>query len=259
MSLLDDAHAAMAAAPGDDAARLRFYAALADCELFLLLAGEAGADAVEPALFDTGEGRFVLVFDAEERLADFTGRPAPYAGLSGRALAGMLAGQGIGMALNPEVAPSSMLLPADAIDWLAGTLAPGPEEAALQAREIRAPDLPGAVIAAVDARLARAGGLAQTAYLVGITYADGSTGHLLAVIGAVPSAQAALAKAIGEAVVFSGAEAAALDVGFFASDDTIIGALARSGLRFDLPEPETPSEPRPVAPGLDPDKPPILK
>ena len=34
---LDAAHAAMEAAPEDDAARLRFYERLADSELFLLL------------------------------------------------------------------------------------------------------------------------------------------------------------------------------------------------------------------------------
>ena len=60
---LDTAHAAMEAAPQDDAARLRFYERLADGELFLMLTEEAKGEDISPSLFDTGEGSFVLVFD----------------------------------------------------------------------------------------------------------------------------------------------------------------------------------------------------
>ena len=68
---LDLAHAAMEAAPEDDAARLRFYERLADGEVFLLLAGAPEGENVEPELFDVADARFVLVFDREERLARF--------------------------------------------------------------------------------------------------------------------------------------------------------------------------------------------
>jgi len=44
--------------------------------------------------------RFALVFDREERLAEFVGRTVPYAGLPGRGLVGMLKGQAIGLALR---------------------------------------------------------------------------------------------------------------------------------------------------------------
>ncbi|MEM6312391.1 MAG: SseB family protein, partial [Pseudomonadota bacterium] len=122
MTDLDNAHAAMQAAPDDDTARLRFYERLADTELFLLLAGEPDGDRVEPALFEVENQQFALVFDREERLSQFVGRVAPYAGLPGRALAQMLAGQGVGLALNLDVAPSAMLIPAEAVDWLVATL-----------------------------------------------------------------------------------------------------------------------------------------
>jgi hypothetical protein len=52
MTDLDSAHAAMDAAPEDDAARLRFYERLADSELFMLLEGEPVADQIEPSLFE---------------------------------------------------------------------------------------------------------------------------------------------------------------------------------------------------------------
>ena len=69
-------------------------------------------DRIEPEIFELADASFVLVFDREERLSQFVGRPAPYAAPSGRATASMLAGQGIGLAVNIEVAPSSILLPA---------------------------------------------------------------------------------------------------------------------------------------------------
>ena len=127
---LDTAHAAMSAAPEDDAARLRFYARLAEAELFVLLEREAEGEVLSPRLFDLADGPVVLVFDREERLAAFTGAPAPYAALPGRVVARMLGGQGIGLGLNLEVAPSALLLPPAAVDWLAGMLGQVPEERA---------------------------------------------------------------------------------------------------------------------------------
>lgn len=257
---LDAAHAAMQAAPEDDAARMRFYQRLADSELFVLLRREAQGDAIEPEVFELSDIACVLVFDREERLADFVGKPAPYAALSGRALVAMLAGQWIGMAVNPEGAPSSILLPVEAVEWLAQTLAPGPEEMAGRARAVRPPaGLPEGLVAAIDAKLAQAGGLARAAYLVGITYENGQSGHLLGLVGTVPGAEGALAKSVGEAVIFAGGAQAALDVGFFADAAPVLAQMQAVGLRFDLPErrPEQPPE-RP-APGSDPARPPILK
>ncbi|EPX76358.1 SseB family protein [Salipiger mucosus] len=257
---LDTAHAAMEAAPQEDAARLRFYERLADSELFLLLTREAEGDQVEPELFDLGDARFVLVFDREERLAQFVGQAAPYAALSGRAVTNMLAGQGIGLGVNLEVAPSSTLLPAEAVDWLAGTLGHGPAEAEAQVSEVSAPaGLPEALLTALDTKLATAAGFARCAWLAGAAYADGTRGHLLAFAGAVPGAEDALARAVNEALVFSGIEAGALDVLFLRDSDELAARLARVGLRFDLPEPATPEEAERPAPGSDPDRPPILR
>ncbi len=60
---LDDAFAAMEAAPQDDAARLRFYERLADSELFLLLKKEAEGEVLDPEVFELTDASFVLVFD----------------------------------------------------------------------------------------------------------------------------------------------------------------------------------------------------
>lgn len=260
MTPLDLAHAAMEAAPEDDAARLRFFERLADSELFILLDKEPEGDRISPDVFDTGEGQFVLVFDCEERLAQFANRIVPYAALSGRVIAQMLAGQGIGLGVNLEVAPSSILIPAEAMGWLADMLAHAPGEVEAAIVEVHPPrGLPEVLLTALDAKLATAGGLAKMAYLAAVTYEGGGSGHLLAFIGAAEGAEPALAKAAGEALTFSGIEAGALDVGFFAASAEISGRLARVGLRFDLPEPDRAQTYHPQIPGSDPAKPPRLK
>ena len=257
---LDKAHAAMEAAPEDDAARLRFYERLADAELFLLLEKEPENERIAPEIFDTSDASFVLVFDTEDRLAQFVGRVAPYAGLSGRVIANMLAGQGIGLAVNPEVAPSSILIPNEALGWLADTLEHAPDEVEAKVESFEPPaGLPEVLITALDAKLSTAGGLAKMAYLVGTTYESGSRSHMLGFVDVVPGADGALAKAVNEALTFSGIEAGALDVGFFAASDPVAAQLARVGLRFDLPEPPKAEDHVPVTPGSDPDKPPILR
>ena len=91
-------------------------------------------------------------FDREERLASFTGGIAPYAALPGRVIAGLLKGQGIGMGVNLGIAPSSMLLPPEAMDWLAETLDGGPEEVEAKPQEFLPPSVPEAVSTISGAR-----------------------------------------------------------------------------------------------------------
>ncbi|MEO1641068.1 MAG: SseB family protein [Pseudomonadota bacterium] len=258
MTDLDRAHAVMEAAPDDDTVRLQFYERLADTELFMLLGAEAAGDQVEPELFEIEGQRFALVFDREERLSDFVGRAAPYAGVPGRGLAQMLEGKGIGLALNLEVAPSAMLIPAEAVDWLVATLGNAPAETEARLTEINAPrGLPEAVVTGLDRKLAIAAGLAKAAYLAGAVYEDGVNGHVLAFVDAAEGAEKALASAASEALTFSGIEAGMMDVLFVRASDPLAAHLAKVGLRFDLPEPATPEAPG--APGMNPEKPPKLR
>jgi hypothetical protein len=255
---LDAAHAAMEAAPEDEALRLAFHACLAAAELFLLLEREPEGEEVAPRVYPLEAGPVVLAFDSEARLAAFTGAPAPYAALPGRRLVALLAGQGVGLGLNFEVAPSARLLPPEAIDWLAEVLREAPQTLEAAPAELGPPVLPPALIAALDARLARASGLARCAWLAAVRHRDGSAGHLLALPGVVPGAEAALAQALGEALRLAGVtDAGPVDIVFPAEGDPLEARLARVGLRFDIPAPPEPSAPRP--PGLDPERPPRLR
>ena len=259
---LDAAHAAMAQNPQDNAARLRFYERLAESELFLMLQNEADevSGSVTPEVFDLGDARYVLVFDREERLAAFAGQATPYIAVSGRVVASMLIGEEIGLGVNLEVAPSSILLPAQAIAWLHDTLENSPDEVDAKIAEVGPPKgLPEALIAAIDTKLATAMGLASAAYFVSVTYDHGGKGHLLAFVGAVPEAQEALAQAASEALTFSDIDAGAMDIAFFRAADAIVPRLDRVGLRFDLPQLQNTVTQEPIAPGMDPEKPPRLK
>ncbi|MEO0863882.1 MAG: SseB family protein, partial [Pseudomonadota bacterium] len=207
---LDRAHAAMMAAPDDDAARLRFFERLGDAELFLLLEGEAEGEQITPQVFDPGSGPLVLVFDREERLTAFVGAAAPYAAISGRVVAGLLAAEGLGLGLNLDVAPSSFLLDGDGVAWLAQTLGNAPDRVEARLAELHPPaGLPDVLVQALDTKLATATGLAQMAYLVGTQTQDGARGHMLAFVGAIPGADTGLSQAVAEALTFSGIEAGA--------------------------------------------------
>lgn len=255
---LDTVHRTMEAEPEDTAARMRFYDRLASAELLLLLASEADGNDVSPEVFEIDGTSFVLAFDTEERLVSFTGRISPYAALSGRALAEMLAGQGLGLALNPDVAPSSVLLEPASVAWLAETLGERPRQVEARPSRISPPaGLPDNLLTALDAKLASANGYARHAWLAAVAYEDGREGHLLAFVDAPPRAEAELARAAGEALTFSGIEAGELDVAFFRASDPVMSRLAKVGLRFDLPGAEPAASP--AAPGMDPDRPPRLR
>ena len=255
---IDLAHAAMQTASEDTALRMQFYEKLVACELFLLLAEESKDDTLSPEVFDLTGSRFALVFDREERLAQFSGRTVPYAGLSGRVIVSMLGGQKIGLGVNLDVASSSILIPAEAVEWLATILGEGPQPFETQLREFFAPSgLPEILLTALDGKLAIASGLVRTAYLVGVRYQQGQSGHLLAFVDARPGTETALVQAVNEALTFSGIEAGSIDVGFFDKANPLLQSLSDCGLRFDLPDPL--QAVRLEAPWMKAEKPPILR
>lgn len=263
---LDTAHALMDADLSDDAARLGFYQCLADSELFVTLKQEASGDQIDPELVSVdGEAGappvdYILAFDLEERLASFSDGPAPYVALPGRIIAQMLAGSGVGLALNLG-APSSILIPNEAMGWLAETLGGTPEERDGMIEELLPPaGLPDALITGLEAKLASAAGLCERAYIVKTRFEGGAEGWLIAFIDAPDTAQEPLARATQEALIFSGTDMAGVDVAFFAKDDAMTARLAKVGLVHYLPKPAAPEAPaKPKAPGSDPSKPPILR
>lgn len=259
MTDLDRAHEGF---DTDDAARLRFFAALADAELFVMLEREPEGDDITPRLFPVDDAQVVLAFDTQERLAEFAKDAVPYVALPGRIVAQLLAEAGLGLGLNLEVAPSSSLLPPEALRWLVETLeqtTPGTLEA--QITEVLAPrHVPEVLLMGLAERLEHAGGLAEAALLAEVRYAQGGTGHLLALIGAETRAHTALARAASEALTFSGIDAGFLDVSFFEPEDAIVARLQSVAFAFELPKPQPPEDVKipGAGPGMDPNKPPRL-
>ncbi len=258
MTPLDSALSAMLARPEAEDARTAFYAQLATTELYLLLASEPEGEDIEPRSFDLAQGPAVLAFDREERLTAFTDGPAPYAALSGRTLAALLAPTKLALGLNFEVPNASILLPGEAMAWLAEITAPSQDGFAARISELRPPQqVPEALLSALDMRLSATVGLAPFAALAWAEYEDGTRAHLLAFVGAIPAAEAALRQIGSEALAFSGLDAGFLDVVFVPAAHTLAQALRRNGLCFDMPQAAEPSV-RPM-PGGDKDKPPILR
>ena len=255
---LDRAHAAMAV--GGEAAGLAFYRALADAELFLLLKAEAEGDNLVPEVFALSDGPHLLAFDSEERLALFAGSVAPYATLPGRVIVGLMAGQNearlsLGLNIGADAA-SQMILPPEALIWLAQMLDQAPPET-LEARvaEFQPPRVPQAVLSALSSCLAGVG----QALIVGVRYRDGRQSQMLALTGVAKAAEVRLARAVTEALAFSGVDAGALDLVFATEGDAALARMA--GLALVLaghaaPRPEIKA---PVGPGLDPARPPILR
>jgi len=264
MTPLDQAHGDMAQDSENDTARLRFYRRLAEVELFLLLESEPEGAAINPQVFPVDDGAYMLVFDSEARLTEFAQGSAPFASMSGRKIVEMLTGLGeksaFGLGVNLAVAPSSILIPASGVDWLAEMLDQTMTEISQTVQRFHAPHgLAPEMIAAIDSKLATATAMAERAYLLGLEFADGDVGNMLAFVGAIPAAKPALQQAIGEVVRFADLDSR-FDVGFFAADGPEIAVFDRVGLRFDLPQINAPQNTaQGVAPGMNPDRPPNLR
>lgn len=242
MTALDD----LATVPFHDAdapLRARMLSRLANTELIVALAAEPDDDRIELRIFPLEGGSVALACDTEDRLADFFGGPVAYAGLPGRVLAGLLKSEGAGLLVNPGH-PSEMMLDAAMLDWLAGALAPTPEQdtvrLTLTAPE---PQVADALAEPLAQRLADLRGLIGAAALAGVK----GGGHLLLIAGADPDRQPAIAKAMAETLAFLPPQPGGVDISF-AETAPPPGALV-----FDLSPPPEP-EPAPAE-----KKPPILR
>lgn len=251
---LDRARRAITANPEDETARLAWYHAFASTEVCVLLEEEPQGDDLSPRLFSLEEGLFLLAFDSEERLAAFTESVLPYAALPGRVIAGLLAGQGVGIAVNPGEEESAFLMSPQSVDWLARLLAEAPQASAVLPTGWSPPATPG-LAATLAERLWGFGARAERAWLARGTFADGQDNLLLVIEDAAPEARAALAKAAGEALAFAGV---AGDVLFLTASEArnLVGCADPVALSRPAPPPP-PSAP--AAPGSDPARPPRLR
>ncbi|PVH28550.1 SseB family protein [Pararhodobacter oceanensis] len=265
---LDAAMRAMSANPEDTPTRLRFHSELSRAELFVLLEEEVEGENMRPQVFDLSDGRAVLAFGSEMRLANFAGEAAAYAALPGRVLVSMLAQspEGLALLIAPDTEHAALLAP-QALAWLDETLAvAAPEHAEAVPQRIAKPELPAAVMAllqpALEAHLPGLPGL-QDAILARADWQDGTRGHILALSGLPDTAHAPVARAVVEALSLSGLEAGSLDVLF--PDEAALEAIRAVGLAL-APAPYAPRDEQIISaetaganPGLDPDRPPKLR
>lgn len=255
MTLLDQAHAAMEA--GGEPEALAFWRAFADAELFLVLEREVQAEVLEPRVFDLSMGRMLLAFDTEERLATISDLAVPYAALPGRVVAGQLAGQELALGLNLGTgATCETVLAAGSLDWLVQMLTQDePQERQAQIARLAVPLLPEGLRAALVGLLPGqgVGALAQ------VEYTDGGWGHVLALAGMAAGDEARMARAVTEALAFSGLDAAALDLVFTTSGSPLFERIARAGQVLQPVVRAVAPALVPKAPGSDPDRPPRLR
>ena len=253
---------------GGDAERLKFYELILDSEVVLWLAQPAEGDALSPQILPMEGTDFVMIFDDDARLAHAAGQTVDRATLPGRALVSMIAGQGLGLALNLGEAPSAILIGPEGVSWMARIMAQAstrPDQISAQSRSARPlsieqTDLPQVVLARLAEKLGLSLGQADAAILVKAGYEDGSVGHILAFVGAQPVAQAALIEAANQAIAFSGmSEDTVLDVTLVAAGSEMAARLRRTGHVLPMERASPVARKASAAPGSDPAVPPKLK
>ena len=250
MSRLDALVADLMANREDEGMARALYAALAGTELCLLLAEEVKGDRLSPKLVPLDTGPVALAFDSEERLTDFAG-PAPFAALSGRTLAEMLAPNAIGLGLNLGTVGEYILAP-DVLAWLAEHQVEAAASGA-QPVALHPPDsLAEALLPEIEARLAAAQGLALQAVLAQAEYPGAQHRPLIGFIGARDGAETALSMLIGEVLAIAGRDPAGCDIAFLPPDGPLTDRARAAGLVIDLPQ-------APARPAPDPTKPPRLR
>jgi len=260
MTPLDLAHREMENDPDNGVTRLRYYEQFSRREVYILLRSEPAGDRIDPEIVTVEDRQFVLVFDTEERLAEFRASPAPYAALRGRDIVRMLQGQGMGIGVNLGAVPSAFLIAPDGVDWLNEVLDNRAQGLQGRVQTFHPPkNVPDSVAQALARCLVALAGHAQSACLLDVRYQDDTRGHLLAVIAADGRAKEDIQRAIVDTLSFL-QSAFTLDVAFFDANDPAVKRMKSVALTFDIPKPPKPAaQELPSAPGMNPDQPPKLR
>ena len=246
--------------PADQCARMRFFNAFCDAEVFLLLNEEPDKGSLSPVVLEAESRGHVLAFSSEEHLADYSSQVSPYAAISGRVIVDMLTQAELGIAFNWGVWASEMVVTAEEITWLNGVISETPETHDARPTSFFALRQESEVLSRVLVeKLISASELAQAFWLIGVGYETGAKGVLLCVIDAPPEAEAPFAKAALEAIAFCGFENLLFDVSFLKHNDRAVEAIERQGQRLLFPKrpPVTPQQRS--MPGSDPARPPKLR
>lgn len=240
-------------------------AALSGGEWHLLCEAEAEGAVLHPLPFPTEAGPIALAFQSEADLAAFTEKPAAYAALPGRALVAALAEAGLGLGLDFGQAQAA-LLPASALKALralwAAPLPQSPESPPLPQTLTAPPPLPAPALQRLAALLGQGLPPKAAAYLFGQALGEGTPLPGLALLGAPPTAEAALSRLAREAWQMAGLPPGPLALVLLAPGHPEAAAYRQNGafLAEGAPDPQpAPPPAAPKPPGFDPAAPPILR
>ncbi|WP_347311230.1 SseB family protein [Defluviimonas sp. SAOS-178_SWC] len=219
---------------GGEAELLRFYRVLAGSNLFVLLDPSDADEAPEPKIIPVEGGHYVLVFDLKERVTELTGYDAPTSRVTGRDVFNLIRGRDIGVAVNMGDAPSAMLIPGDAIDWICDTLedtaskTPVPASASGRFKALLAPhNFPDTLLLALNDRLATLSDAYDKALLLRAEYDDGQSGYLVAFSAVEDGDRGMIAASVNDALASFRGKDVALDIAFMAREEPLLDRIGR--------------------------------
>ena len=255
MSRMDKTYAHMLASPESDTAGLRFYEAFCDTNLSVLVNADLSMQ-----VFETSQGKIILAFDTEERVAEFVDQPTEFIKMPGRELVTQLRGTDTGIGLNLNVAPTSQILTPEILAWISELLSVDSTLLVDQVAGFSADcQLSAEDRTALTDRLANFAGRVEAAYLCGVTYTDGAMADALFIVDCDPTIEADLFTAMIETQKFAKEDVADLAIKFISSSSPALLEIRRHGDELHLPKPIVTPAFQPTAPGMDPDKPPKLR
>ncbi len=175
-ALIGEAEGQAASDSDDDALAARFVEALlAEPLICPVLDDEddpGAEERIRPLTLEHDGKPTLLLFDTEDRLADFIDKPTNFVALAGRSFFRLVKGSGAQVALNMDVAPSSTVFSPQTVDAIALLAEASEEEVEVGAGEALtvAPPAPPSegMLRAMTARLV-ADGRVREAWLVSIS------------------------------------------------------------------------------------------
>lgn len=252
---LDVVYQRMQSSPESETAGLRFYEAFCDANLCVLINADTSMQ-----VFETSQGKIVLAFDTDERVAEFISEATEFIKIAGRDLVMQLLASETGIGLNLNVAPTSQILSPDILTWLSEFLA---ESSSFSIDQVVAISPPDQWLddhkTAISTQLEKYAGMIASAYFCSVTYSDNTVADAVFIVDCDPTTEAVLFTALVESQKFLDKNTAEIAIKFISPDNQEFPEICRVGEEIVISKLTVIHTSAPTAPGMDPDKPPKLR
>lgn len=234
---IDELYSLLYSEPSNTDRKLEFYQRILGDDFLVVLENSDFEEDLQPYIFDTHEGRFLLCFENNNKLTNFVTSETSHALFPFKEIIKAIKNKKIGIALNLGD-QSGVLLDLKAVDWIDKVISTGQaEELSSTPIKFEFPNLvDGILFDNLKLAVKKLSKMTKKVVLARARYKDLSVSHFLGFIDSPQVFHELIKERVLDIVKLDKSDSVFVDVAFLSSSTELASQLIESGLIITLPK-----------------------